>query len=536
MIVPYEVSHTVGIMPPGVYRLIVVETDTRDSSTVYDQRNLDFVVRDSCGPVETCVLPGFAPGENGCNATVSLSTPGFLNITLSNRIPIAGAEIVVDGFQQLSSLPCGQGIECDWRLSVTKVEPVMRAADMGLEWTFKDGRLHLMLQPLSILDNQPSLGVIEPGEGPVARITLQLLSDTLTPSLPISEGNITVTLNPVAFADEQGLPVPPCPTFATLAGTICIRNEARCDINADGRSDVVDIVNMIKCIMCTIPEGCCSADQVSRADCNVDGVLNVTDVVCCIRRILDSFCSWCKGTDYLSQGSTGHASVGFSQDISWESDTHFTVPIAFSSPTETGGVEIRIAYDPSVLSVDKVTGLTELDGTELYYKAADGELAFMVVALGSNPLPMGEAGLLAKVSFAYVSGSSRHNTEIVMEGAAGADKSGNRLDLLLTNDRAAIEPTIAPAVRLASKPNPFLSSTEVSLSIPSAQDGSLAIYDVAGRLVRILHQGHFSEGPQSFTWDGRGNSGVQVRSGVYFVRFDGRVTNLVSKLVLLKRQ
>jgi len=536
VIIPYEISHPVGILPPGLYRLIVIEVDSRDSSRVrvYDQRDIEFTVRDSCGPIEACVLPGFAPAENGCNATVGLGKPGFLTVTLQNRIPIAGTEIVVDGFQQLRDLSCGQGILCDWGLMVTKVEPLMRAGDMGVEWTFRDGRLHLMLHPLSMLDTQPWLGIIEPGEGPIARIWIELQGDTLTPTLPVPEYNLGVALNPVAFADEQGRTVPPCPTFAPIMGTICIRNAEKCDINADGRADVVDIVNMIKCIMCAIPEGCCTPGQVSRADCNGDGMLNVSDVVCCIRHILDSFCFWCDTEQNRNQEGNGSASIGLSQNVSWESSACFTLPITFSSPTATGGVEARIAYDPQALSVDKITVPKELEGAQLYYTASDGELSLMVVAIGNNPLPLADGGVLAHVSFAFLPGSNSQTTDIFIKGAAGADQDGNRLNLLRTNDRVAIEPQAVPAVRLASRPNPFLSSTDVSISIPSGQEGRLAVYDVAGRVVKTLHKGYFVEGTSNFTWDGREASGLRVRSGVYFVRFEGKSSNLVSKVVFLK--
>ena len=536
VIVPYDVSHLVGMLSPGLYELMVVEVDSQDSSRVYDQRRIAFTVRDSCGPVEACVIPGFAPAENGCNATVGLGRPGILTVTLRNPMPIAGAEMVVDGFQQLAVLRCGQGILCDWSLVVTRVEPLMRAADMGVEWTFKDGRLHLMLHPLLMRDNAPGLGIIEPGEGPIARIWVQIMSDTLSPALPTPEYNLQVVLNPVAFADEEGRSVLTCPTFAQITGTICIRNAGKCDINADGRSDVVDIVNMIKCIMCTIPEGCCTPEQVLRADCNGDGVLNVNDVVCCIRYILGSFCLWCDMEQGGNQGSAGSASIGLSDNVSWESDARFAVPITFSSSVGTGGVEARIAYDPQVLSVDRITIPTELDGAELYYTVSGGELSLMVVAMGNNPLPLGDKGVLAEVSFAFVPGSNGKMTEIRMEGAAGADKEGNKLSLLKTSEKVAIERQVTPAVRLASKPNPFLSSTDVSLSIVSGQKGLLAVYDVTGRLVRTLYSGYLPEGVHAFRWDGKENTGLQVRSGVYFVRFQGKSNTVTGKLVLLKSE
>jgi len=534
VIVPYDISHELGMLRPGLYALQVVEVDSSDSSRIYDQKEISFSVRDSCGPIEDCVLSGFAPSEGICNAIVRQGSPGILTLTLRNAMPIAGAEVAVDGFLYLRDLPCGQGVFCDWRLVVTKVEPVMRAADMGVAWTFKDGRLHLMLEPISLENGGQGLGIIEPGEGPVARIWIELLGDTLTPLLPIPEYDLQVTLNPIAFAGEEGQVVLPCPTFAPLTGTICIRNGEKCDINSDGRADVVDIVNMIKCIMCTIPEGCCTPAQVAMSDCNGDGVLNVNDVVCCIRYILDSFCLWCETEQGGNQEGGSQASIGFSDNVSWESDTRFTVPVTLSSPVGARGVEARIDFDPQVLSVDQITVPDELKGAGLYYTASGGKLSLIMVGMGNGPLPMGSDGILARVSFEFVPGARAQTTEVLIEGAAGADNDGNRLALVRTNEKMAIEPKVTPTVHLASKPNPFLSATDVSLSIVSPQEGMLAIYDVAGRLVKTLYRGHFSEGAHTFNWDGKESSGLTVRSGVYFVRFEGKSNTITAKLVLLR--
>jgi flagellar hook assembly protein FlgD len=46
----------------------------------------------------------------------------------------------------------------------------------------------------------------------------------------------------------------------------------------------------------------------------------------------------------------------------------------------------------------------------------------------------------------------------------------------------------------------------------------IGVYDIAGREVRVLAEGVQSAGRHSVTWDGRDQSGAQVRKGMYFVR------------------
>ena len=46
----------------------------------------------------------------------------------------------------------------------------------------------------------------------------------------------------------------------------------------------------------------------------------------------------------------------------------------------------------------------------------------------------------------------------------------------------------------------------------------IAVYDLAGRKVRELMRGPQSPGTLRVLWDGRGDDGAPVRSGVYMVR------------------
>jgi hypothetical protein len=83
-------------------------------------------------------------------------------------------------------------------------------------------------------------------------------------------------------------------------------------------------------------------------------------------------------------------------------------------------------------------------------------------------------------------------------------------------------------------PNPFNPSTTISFSLRERGHASLAVYDVAGRLVRILAEGVMEAGPREVTWDGRDRNGRAVASGVYFYRLETGVYNETRKMVLLR--
>jgi choice-of-anchor B domain-containing protein len=76
---------------------------------------------------------------------------------------------------------------------------------------------------------------------------------------------------------------------------------------------------------------------------------------------------------------------------------------------------------------------------------------------------------------------------------------------------------------LVAAPNPFRASVTVDLNVdPRAAEGlRLAVYDVSGRLVRLLADGALPAAGPTIRWDGRNSAGVPVASGVYTLRLDG---------------
>lgn len=69
------------------------------------------------------------------------------------------------------------------------------------------------------------------------------------------------------------------------------------------------------------------------------------------------------------------------------------------------------------------------------------------------------------------------------------------------------------------KPNPFRTSADLEFGLRAAAPLSIAVHDVAGRLVTTLARGQwFAAGRHVVTWDGRNADGGAARAGLYFVR------------------
>jgi hypothetical protein len=92
-----------------------------------------------------------------------------------------------------------------------------------------------------------------------------------------------------------------------------------------------------------------------------------------------------------------------------------------------------------------------------------------------------------------------------------------------------------PAIALLQ--NPFTDVLRISYTLGSIEPGAarLHIYDAAGRLVKDLSARLSVNGDRSsVVWDGRDESGRNLSSGVYFVRFAADSVILVEKAVVLK--
>jgi hypothetical protein len=86
-----------------------------------------------------------------------------------------------------------------------------------------------------------------------------------------------------------------------------------------------------------------------------------------------------------------------------------------------------------------------------------------------------------------------------------------------------------------SAPNPFNPSTRIEYALTRAGTVTLGVYDVAGRLVRVLVDSRpVPEGAHRAIWDGRDGLGRSVASGTYFYRLEVDGDVLTRKMVFLK--
>ena len=110
-----------------------------------------------------------------------------------------------------------------------------------------------------------------------------------------------------------------------------------------------------------------------------------------------------------------------------------------------------------------------------------------------------------------------HSLKFRYSGPTGVGDEPQRAQLLL-------EPNV---------PNPFGSRTTMRFDLPAAGRVRLAIYDIAGRLIRTLVDADLQSGAHRAVWDGRDSSGRGMESGSYVARLEagGAVRTVTLSLV-----
>jgi hypothetical protein len=124
--------------------------------------------------------------------------------------------------------------------------------------------------------------------------------------------------------------------------------------------------------------------------------------------------------------------------------------------------------------------------------------------------------------------------------ATAHGERGYAYRLMLVSDGIAIptqEVHVPGARRFAlhpNVPNPFNPSTRLAFEIDRTAWTRLAVFDVRGRLVRVLVDGPRAAGPHAVVWDGTDHDRRRLASGVYLARLTSSDRSLVRRMVLLQ--
>jgi photosystem II stability/assembly factor-like uncharacterized protein len=195
-----------------------------------------------------------------------------------------------------------------------------------------------------------------------------------------------------------------------------------------------------------------------------------------------------------------------------------------------------IGIKDKIYTVNKATGEATLVGQTGFPTRATAALAF------------NEMGQL----FGITGNGQLQNEFIVIDPATGV---GTLIAAMGTYDISALTvrvDSIVSAVGPSAQdgipgsfvleqnyPNPFNPATEIRFGLPTASRVTLTIYNMLGQEIVRLVDGELAAGYSAVTWNGTGNAGAPVASGLYFYKLDaagsdGRAFTSSRKMLLLK--
>jgi hypothetical protein len=127
--------------------------------------------------------------------------------------------------------------------------------------------------------------------------------------------------------------------------------------------------------------------------------------------------------------------------------------------------------------------------------------------------------------------------EVRVQDAGGRIKRAIRLCGIpeYTVDTGENETPGAKTMLHGSYPNPFNPTTTIRYSLAKRTKVSIAVFDIAGRLVRrLIADETVDAGDRTIIWDGKNEAGARVASGVYFCMMRTADGTSGSKLILLR--
>ncbi len=153
-----------------------------------------------------------------------------------------------------------------------------------------------------------------------------------------------------------------------------------------------------------------------------------------------------------------------------------------------------------------------------------------------NPVPPNWTGWISVAATASVlpGTSCCFTVTFVCDGQAGV------IDVCAEACSWAVSTDVVPNPQglkfgiLRTAPNPSSGDMSIAFVVPKSDHLLVGIYDLAGRRVRTLFAGSAEAGVKSLRWDGRGDSGVRLSSGAYFVRLDDGTQQTTRKLLLTR--
>jgi hypothetical protein len=353
---------------------------------------------------------------------------------------------------------------------------------------------------------------ISPGSGPIATVFFSVDAGA------VAGDSTLVYLKNAVMSDPIANPI----SVVTEDDWFSFRG-MKCDINADGSINVIDIVRAVNIILGRPPLP--TPYELWAADCNDDGAVNILDIVCCINRILGT-----PGTT----GKKGHSSatVNIPEMAVRIGKTDF-IPISVDADVPIAGAQFKLSYDASELTLG-TPQLTKLSaGMTIASDIKNDKLTILVYSETGKIIPAG-SGSIVDIPFTMAE-NAKGKCDLRFDEIILAESDAQ--PIRVETPRIALklgQPIPKVYALLQNYPNPCYSETDIAYQLPTAGRVVLEIYNISGQLIKTLVDENQEVGYHKAYWDGKDEFGKSVSSGIYFYQIHAGEFTSIKKLVVLR--
>jgi subtilisin-like proprotein convertase family protein len=182
-----------------------------------------------------------------------------------------------------------------------------------------------------------------------------------------------------------------------------------------------------------------------------------------------------------------------------------------------------------------VIKLTSPSGTEVTLHNRTGGTSDDLVGTWPTSLFVDGPGELTDILSEQAAGTWTLNVSDRQLGALGTLNAWTLNLLVQSSGASPVDDNLPNVTQLVGNaPNPFNPRTKISFDLAAAGPVRLDIFDVRGRLVRLLANGDLPAGRHSLLWDGRNESGGETASGLYFYRLTAAGQQQTNKMLLVR--
>ncbi|MBD3258615.1 T9SS type A sorting domain-containing protein [candidate division GN15 bacterium] len=297
------------------------------------------------------------------------------------------------------------------------------------------------------------------------------------------------------------------------------------DVNLDRYIDVADVVNIVAYIIGNFG---LTERQFDVADIIGNDSVNVFDLVADINLIYGIEPETTPAPPVQGEAVMELAYNNVSQGAS------DVLTVASELPTAVAGVQLEINYDANAVELG-TPRLTSYNTNFALRSNNNGAGKMKILLYHLSPFKTDELIQPGVADLVEIPITARRNLE-------AGDKSVLRLSeaLLSTSDAASVsvsgvEPPLPDGFELSQNyPNPFNPTTTIDFALSTSARVKLDIFNILGRHVKTLVDGHESAGEHRIEWDATDDRGRRVATGIYLYRLQVDDAAKTRKMLFLK--